>query len=240
VSRAAISDKQQNYATSSAAIMKHVGTSLMVFFLLSEGCQRQIPILGNPVIIGYQVQGTVTDQVGNPVPHVDVLLDYIADAIQSDSVATRRFFLQDPSVPVQTVVADWNNRVIRVLRQPQNFYGWYQTIWDGKDSTGTVPPSGIYHVEYVVGGVVQFSYKQLASGGKVASTDAQGRYTITMQNLPIDSSSVPWFSPYDSSYVGNLLISNIVVLTYVYPNHAQQLQRTLDNGHVTIINVVFH
>ncbi len=220
--------------------MKQAGKHVWVLLLLFGGCERQIPILGPVTVHGYQVQGTVTDQVGNPVPNVSVLVDYTAEVLYSDSALSRRFFVQDPETPVQALVANWNNQVIRVLRPAQNFQGWYEVFWDGMDSTGTVPPSGIYYVEYVIGGSIQFSYTQLVSGGKVASTDAKGQYTIPLQYLPIDSSSVPLFSRYDSSYVGNLLISNSIVLTYLYPNHVQQVQRTLNKGQVTIINIVFH
>jgi hypothetical protein len=220
-------------------MIKRGGKHLMLLVLLIAGCDRQIPILENTNINGYEVQGTVTDQVGNPIPNVTVLLDYAADRLYPDSVATRRYFVQDPSVPIQAVVADWSNQVIRVLTPLQNFYGWYEVHWDGADSTGSVPPSGIYYVEYLMGGAIKFSYNQLVSGGKVATTDARGKYTIPIQYLPIDSSSVPEFSSFDSSFVGNLFISNRVFLTYLYPNHAQQVARTLDKNRVTIINVEF-
>jgi hypothetical protein len=212
----------------------------MLFVLLIAGCDRQIPILENTSINGYEVQGTVTDQLGNPVPNVAVLLGYTADRLFPDSVATRRYFVQDPSVPIQAVVADWSNQVIRTLTPTQNFYGWYEVHWNGTDSTGSVPPSGIYYVEYLMGGAIKFSYNQLVSGGKVATTDAGGKYTIPIQYLPIDSSSVPDFSTYDSSFAGNLLISNRVFLTYLYSNHVQQIARSLDKNRVTIINVEFN
>ena len=237
--RVALDVQEWEAYESRSTMMKHGGKHLMLLALLFAGCDRQIPILENTSINGYEVQGTVTDQVGNPIPNVKVLLGYTAELIYPDSAATRRYFVQDPSVPVQAVVADWSNQAIRILTPLQNFYGWYEIHWDGIDSTGSVPPSGIYYVEYLVGGTIKFSYNQLVSGGKVATTDARGRYTIPIQYLPIDSSSVPDFSSYDSTFVGDLLISNSVFLTYLYPNHVQQVARTLDKGRVTIINVIF-
>jgi hypothetical protein len=235
-----VKDIQARQTLERAKIMKQAGKHVWVILFLLCGCERQIPILGPVAINGYQVQGTVTDQVGNPVPNVAVLVDYAEDVLYPDTALTRRFFIQDPSTSVQAVVANWSNQVIRVLRPPQNFQGWYEVFWDGTDSTGIVPPSGIYYVEYLVGGTEVFSYSQLISGGKVAATDAKGQYTIPLQYLPVDSSSVPLFSTYDSSYVGNLLISNSIILTYAYPSHVQQVQRTLNKGQVTIINIVFH
>jgi hypothetical protein len=220
--------------------MNNGGKYLMVLLALSGGCDRQIPILENSSIIGYEVQGTVTDQIGNPVPNVDVFLDYTANLVGADIAPTRRYFVPDPSIPVRTVVVNWSKQVIRVLTPLQYYFGWYQVFWDGKDSTGSVPPSGIYYIEYVVGGSVKFSYNQLVSGGQVATTDTKGQYTIPIQYLPVDSASVPYFSAYDSSYVGNLLISNDVILTFQYPTHIQQVERALNKGQVTIINIVFH
>jgi len=212
----------------------------VLFVLFFAGCDREIPILESFGINGYEVQGTLTDQIGNPVPNASVYLDYTADLIDSGAVTTRRYLVQDPTVLVQAVVTNWSNQVIRVLTPRQYVNGWYEQIWDGKDSAGAVPPSGIYSVVYLVADTARFSYNQLVSGGQVASTDAHGFYTIPMENLPIDSSSVPLFSSYDSTYQGNLIISNSIILTYQYGSQIQQIQRTVDKGQVTIINVVFH
>jgi hypothetical protein len=215
------------------------GKYLLMLVALCAGCERPIPVPDQtPGVIGYEVQGTVTDQIGNPVPNVKVYVDYIGSYVYTDSAATRQYFISDPSASVQTVVVNWNNQLIRVLTPLQTHYGWYQVLWNGKDSTGFLPPSGIYYVEYLVNGVPRFSYNQLVSGGQVAATDAQGHYTIPIQYLPVDSSSVPVFSSYDSTYVGNLLISNAVIFTFAYPTNVHQIQRSLTKGQVTIINLI--
>lgn len=221
--------------------MNHGGKYLMVLLGLSLGCDRQIPLPDeNPRIIGYEVQGTVTDQIGNPISNVAVFLDYITNLVGPDTTVTRRYFVPDSSVPVQTIVVNWTKKVIRVLTAPQHYFGWYQELWDGKDSTGSVPPSGIYYVEYLVDGTVKFSYNQLVSGGQVAKTDTNGQYTVPIQYLPVDSASVPYFSSYDSSYVGNLLITSDVILTFQYLTHVQQVERSLNKGQVAIVDFVFH
>ncbi len=214
--------------------------SFFILVFAIDGCQRPIPIQESPTIRGYEVQGTVTDQLGNPIPDVQVFVDYSCETIYTDSSLTRTYIVTDPSATVSANVVDWSGRVVRVLAGPRQHSGPYTALWDGTDSTGAVPPSGIYYVQYLVNGAVRFTYGQLVSGGRVATTDAQGFYTIPLQNLPIDSSSVPLFSQYDSSYVGNLLVTNYVALTYTYPNHFQQIGRSLDNGQVSIVNVIFH
>jgi hypothetical protein len=219
--------------------MKNAGWNLTIVLLLVAGCDRQIPIIDTQNIAGYEVQGAVTDQVGNAIPNVSVHVDYDYDVIYKDSAVTRQYFVTNNSVLTQAVVVNWNNQVVRVLTPPLQYYGAFQAFWDGKDSTGAVPPSGIYYVEYLVGGKIAYSYNQLVSGGKVAATDAHGRYTIPIQYLPIDSSSVPFFRSYDSLYVGNTLITNNVIFTFVYQTHTLQLLRTVNKDQVTFIDVSF-
>lgn len=219
--------------------MKHRGKYLVMFVVLMTGCERPIPVSDvTPPVVGYEVQGTVTDQIGNPVPNVKISVDYYWSSVYADSAATRSYFVSDPTASVQAVVANWNGDIIRVLTQPQTHYGTYEVLWDGKDSTGFLPPSGIYYVEYLVNGVLRFSYNQIVTGGQVAVTNAQGQYTIPIQYLPVDSSSVPLFSSYDSTYVGNIIISNQVIFTFSYPTNVHQIQRTLTKGQITIINLV--
>jgi hypothetical protein len=219
--------------------MKNAGRILMIALLWVAGCDRQIPILDMQAITGYQVQGTVTDQVGNPVPNVAVLVDYNYNLDFTDSSMTRTYFVTNNSVPTQAVAVDWDNRIVRVLTPPRQVYGPFLALWDGKDSTGIVPPSGIYYVKYLVGGTVAYSYRQLVSGGQVTSTDAHGNYTIPFQNLPIDSTLVPYFDRYDSLYVGNILLAAEISLTFTYQSRAVHLLRTVNKNQVTFVNVSF-
>jgi len=219
--------------------MSHGGMSAMVLVLLLYGCNREIPVAESPNVIGYEVQGTVTDQIGNPIPYVKVLVDYTLNLVGGDTAATRGYFFSEPTAAVQTVVVNWDNQIVRALTQPQNYSGWYEILWDGKDSSGTLVPSGIYYVQYRAGGVVRFSYNQLVSGGEVATTDVQGNYTIPIQNLPIDSSSVPDFSYDDSTYDGNLQVTNDIIFTYIYGTNVKQIERELGEGQITVVNVIF-
>ncbi len=213
---------------------------LAVSLLLVSGCDRQLPPYDGQPIDGYQIQGKVTDRIGNPIPGVAVLLDYTASVFYPDTIISRRYFVNDSSAPVYAVAADINNRIVMVITNPRKVLGWFQATWNSNDSTGNTVPSGIYHIQYIINGQVVYSYDQLVSGGRVAVTDPQGRYTITGRYLPIDSTSVPYFSPYDSSYVGNLHVSDDVILTFVYPPRARQVEQVLNFGFVTFIDVQFN
>lgn len=219
--------------------MKTAGLFLTATLILLSGCERQIPVVEDQSIYGYQIQGKVTDRIGNPIENVSVLLEYNADIIYPDTIATRRYFVTDTSATIQAVAADLSNNVTIVLTSPRKVYGWFQVIWNGNDSTGNTAPSGIYHIQYLMNGHIVYSYDQLVSGGKVAVTDVNGRYTISGRYLPIDSTSVPYFSSVDSSYIGNLHISNDVVLTFVYPSHVRQVEQVLNLGLVAVIDVMF-
>ena len=218
--------------------MKKAILSLAVLFMAS-GCERQLPVVDDLTIAGYQIQGKVTDRIGNPIPNVSVLLDYNANIIPVDSIPTRQYFVSDTSSPIYAVVTNLTNTVVMIITNPRKVSGLFQAIWNGEDSSGTTAPSGIYHVQYIVNGLVVHSYDQLVSGGRVAITDSQGRYSIPGQFLPIDSASVPYFSSFDSSYVGNLHITNDVILTFVYSSHLRQAEQALNFGLITIIDVMF-
>jgi hypothetical protein len=220
--------------------MKLAMKGIAVSVILICGCERQLPVADNQPISGYQIQGKVTDRIGNPIPNVSVLLDYNASIVYLDTIITRRYFVTDTSAPIQAVAANLENRIIMVITHPQKVFGWFQATWNGNDSTGNTAPSGIYHIQYIMNGQVVYSYDQLISGGQVAVTDVFGRYTIPGRFLPIDSSSVPYFSSYDSSYVGNLHISDDVVLTFVYPPRFRQVEQVLNEGLVTFIDVEFN
>ena len=219
--------------------MKTLLKILAVWFVILAGCERQVPVADTLFISGYEIQGKVTDRIGNPIDSVVVLLDYTTNPFYADTVITRKYFVTDPSVPIQAVAVNSDNVVVVALTPPRNVFGWFQATWNGIDSSGKTAPSGIYHIQYVAGGQVVYSYDKLVSGGQVAVTDAYGRYTIPGRFLPIDSTSVPYFSIYDSSYVYNEQISNDVVLTFVYPPRIRYVEQSLSVGMVTFVDVVF-
>lgn len=219
--------------------MKYAAGTLAVLFLALSGCERQIPILQNQRTNGYEIRGTVTDRIGNPIPGVNVSVDFFWDLVYTDSAATRTYVVADSTVPIQALVVDWSNSVVRVLTQPQRRYGPYEILWDGTDSVGFTMPSGIYYVEYVAGGTTRFSYSQLVGGGVVATTDKGGKYVIPLHNLPIDSATVPYFNASDGSYIGTIIVLNDVLLSFGYPPRMQNLELTLNKNLVTIVDLKF-
>ncbi len=220
--------------------MKRSVKYLLVGLLLMSGCERQLPVVDNLPIAGYEIQGKVTDRIGNPMPNVSVFLDYSAEPSYIDTVITRQYFVPDSVGPIQAVAANLDNQIVYAITTPRKVVGWFQATWNGIDSTGNLVPSGLYHIQYIIGGRVVFSYDQLVSGGLVAVTDIYGRYTIPSRFLPIDSASIPYFSIYDSSYVYNLHVTNDVLLTFVYSPRVKRIPYTLYPGSVTFVDAQFN
>ncbi len=222
-----------------SVMKKAVRYVAFLLVVVGSGCEREIPVLDGQPIAGYEIQGKVTDRLGNPIPNVAVFLDYTVSPVSIDTSVTRQYFLGDSTGSMWAVVTDAANRIVVVLSNPTRVSGWYQAIWNGNDSTGHTAPSGIYTIQYFNGGRIVFSYEQLVTSGQVALTDAYGRYTIPALNLPFDSTSVPYFSTTDSSYVGNFQISTDVVLTYQYGPRLRQVELTVNYGTVTFADVTF-
>ncbi len=219
--------------------MRRTALYLGVLTLSLAGCDRQLPATSDQYVSGYEIQGKVTDRIGNPIANVSVYLDYATDIEYGDSVISRRYYVTDNTATVQAVVTDITGKLVMTLTPPRTVSGWFQATWAGYDSTGYFAPSGIYHIQYTVNGQVAYSYDQLVSGGKVAVTDTYGRYDIRGRYLPIDSASIPYFSSYDSSYVGNLHVSNDVILTFAYPSRIKHVEQTLSYGILNVIDVMF-
>ncbi len=226
--------------SSRSAWTRSAAISCSLILSLLSGCERQVPFIDTLPISGYEIQGKVTDRIGNPMPNVAVYLDFIVAPYYTDTVLTRKYFVPDTADPIQAVVADQSNTIVKVLTIPRKVSGWFQATWGGTDSTGNIMSSGIYHIQYLIDGMVVFSYDQLVGGGRVAATDVYGRYTIPSKFLPIASTSVPWFSVYDSSYIYNLQVSNEVILTFEYSPRVKQLPATLDSGFVNFVDVQFN
>jgi hypothetical protein len=217
---------------------KRAGTYLIVLGFLLAGCDRQIPVSPpSTQISGYQIEGTVTDPVGNPIPNVTVKLFYEFGYTPADTNASRWYFVGNSTVFTQAIVVDGNDQVIRALTAPTKYYGLFQALWDGKDSSRAVVPSGIYRVEYVVGGQIVFLYNQIVDGGTVAMTDSSGHYLVSTKYLPIDFSTDPLF--YFDPYVVNLPISNNVFVRFAYPSHVREMEVTVNKNVNTVVNVMF-
>jgi hypothetical protein len=202
------------------------------------GCERQVPVIEDLRIDGYQIEGTVTDRIGNPIPNVGVRLQYTRESLVIDSVATREYVVTDPNAALQAIVVDSDDRVVPAL--PTSFYnsGRFTAVWNGRDTSGTIVPSGVYVIQYLVDGIVRYSYRQLVDNGKVTATDPFGRFQITAKNLPIDVYPIPFFRS-DGSFVAFIRITNEMYVWFDLPSRSRATYRTIEKGRITLIDIMF-
>lgn len=191
--------------------------ALMVLtVIVATGCERELPFessVSQP-IVGYRVEGYVTDRLGVPVKNVRITLWYDFDPIDDNSPPSRILFVDDPNKSVALRVLDIRDRVIKVLYNGKAPVGELDYAWNKTDSTGKQVPSGVYKMEFRLGGVVRNTYTMIVNGAVSAVTDSLGHYVIPDDNLPVDFSPAPLYSSDGERFVGNYQITPYIVLDF--------------------------
>ncbi len=196
-----------------------VAVCLSVLFIAPVGCDRSIPVSDDKSISGYQIRGRVTDQLGNPIPYIEIRLFYNYDFVDSGPPLPRDYNVTDSTQLVTVSVYDRNNQRVKILFQATRPKGLFKVEWDSTDAGGVLVSPGIYWVKYFLGDQEKQSYAVAVDGSKAAATDANGQYKINDLQLPILFYPVSVY--YNSSYLGNFSIDTYVGLLFVTP------QRTL-------------
>jgi len=191
-----------------------LGVLLVVLLGGVSGCQRELPFQASPEqpIVGYQIEGYVTDHLGVPLKgvRVGVWFDYaFVDMLQPPSTT---FFVDDSTKNVLVRVFDRNQKVRAILFEGYASPGALDVGWDKRDGNGNLVPSGVYTVDFSLNGVHKASYNVIVDGAVTAVTDTLGYYVIPDENLPIGFYPVPQYSPYDSQFIGNYSITSSITL----------------------------
>jgi len=206
----------------------------VVFYL---GCERDTQLLSVDPTIGYKVQGTVTDRIGNPVVGVNVRVWYDYDLVDRNPAPPKDFTVTDSTKTVSVIVRNRADQVIRTIFSGTLPPGNRTYDWDMKNVNGNDPPAGMYAVHYLVDGVSQKSYSVMVSGTVVSLTDVQGQYTIPDDNLPIGFYPVPIYSPDKSVYFGNHRIGPSVRLAFTTTARAKEVVVNLSKNVVKKVDV---
>lgn len=194
--------------------------SFVVFTVLltGAGCEREIPLLverDDPdEIEGYQISGKLSDRIGNPLQGVAVSLSYDYVFVNDDPPPTRTYQVPQGSDTVVVQVVDRKGFPLRTLFRDRISPGPLTVDWDTRDGAGTLVPSSVYHVQYLVGNDVKHSYPVTISGRGVATSDSLGRFNIPDEYLPVDFYPVPLQSADGSRYLGNHRIIPYVTLRF--------------------------
>lgn len=191
--------------------------ALMVLAAIAaSGCERELPFESsvNQSITGYRVEGYVTDRLGVPMKNVRIALWYDFVSIGNTAPPSRTLFVDDPAKTVLLRVLDVQNRVVKVLFSGQAPVGELEYVWNNTDSVGKLVASGIYKMEFRLGGAVRNSYTVIINGAVSAVTDSLGHYLIPNDNLPVDFSPAPLYSSDGRRFLGNYQITPYVLLDF--------------------------
>ena len=203
--------------------MKALPTWLVILAGVASviGCERDLPYLvsADQPISGYQVEGYVTDKLGIPIKGLKIALWYDLDYIDSDSVPSRKFLVDDTTKIARVVVLDQQHRLRRVLFQGRTELGLLDFGFDLRDSAGVLLPTGIYTISFSMGGVTKGSYTQVINGAVTALTDSLGHYSIPNEALPVGFYPAPVYGANGITFTGNFQVSSFIVLEFYLPAH---------------------
>ncbi len=191
-------------------------TLTLLAAVAASGCERELPFESkvNQSITGYQVEGYVTDRFGIPVKNVRVALWYDFSPLGNTIPPSRSLFVDDTGKTVLLRALDNQNRVLKVLFTGRAPVGELDYAWNNTDSLGRKVPSGVYKIEFRLGGVIRNTYTVLVNGAVSAVTDSLGRYLIPNENLPVGFSPVPLYSTDGRRFLGNYQITPFIILEF--------------------------
>lgn len=193
-----------------------IGSLLTIFGSLSfPGCERQI-VTGDTRIEtdGYEIRGFVLDRLGNPMPNVEVRVDYDLLLEETDNPPDRSYSVAPPFESIQVRVHTLSGLLYRSFSPVVAERGEFEYIWDQLTAGGAPAPSGAYYVSYMKGGAEVLRYPILVRDHLVTSTDSVGRYTITDAYLPVDFYPVAQYSGDGTRFFGNYRVSDQVYITF--------------------------
>jgi hypothetical protein len=211
--------------------------------VILPGCEREVPAFEDrteqPEVDGYMIMGKLSDQFGNPLRDVPVVLYYDYVFVDANPPPSKTYQVTDARKPVLVRVASRSGVPFRVLFNDTISPGPLTVEWDQKDGAGNFVPSGVYFVQYLVENVVRMSYPVTVTGRVTAVTDSLGRFTIGNENLPIDFYPVPLTASDGSRYLGNHRIVPFVTLQFQLEGARRSVYVSLTKNQIKRLDLRF-
>jgi hypothetical protein len=157
----------------------------------------------------------VRDRFGNPVPGVEVRIDYLLEYVDDGPEPQRTYEVPPPGEAITVGVFNRNNQIVYAYSAGVVQPGPFTFSWDKSTLSGAQAPPGVYRVAYTAGPGVRLSFPVLISGGRAALTDSLGRYAVPDLALPVDFYPIPDYSSDGNTYFGNFRVSSEVVLGFL-------------------------
>lgn len=194
----------------------------------------------NQSIAGYRIEGTVTNNLGEPLPDVEVSVSYDYDYENDDPPPSQAVTLTGAGQLVTVAVYDARNSLVRVISSELSEPGSYLVRWDRLDSLGADVPAGLYEVRYIVGVDTPKVYDVLVDGTVTAKTDDLGKYVVGGEHLPVGAGPIPLYSDDGSVFYGNYIVRPDVFLTFASATSTLTFTISLEKDRITPGDVVLN
>lgn len=207
-----------------------------LFVMTFLSCREIIPVEEEQNIIGYQINGFVTDASGNSIESVKVYLSYDKVKISSIPMDTVALYISDPNIYVTVDVFNINNEFVANIFTGKLPVGVVERFnWDGRIDSNIFAPSGYYKIVIYYNNQFVKEYPILVEGNKTAETNKKGEFFILNENLPIGKI----YDRYDSlkKYIGTYKIIETVLLELEYKGVYKRGYVSLDYNKITKVSI---
>jgi len=209
--------------------------AVFIFLLLTTSCREIIYVDEVEKISGYQINGSVTNQSGTPLPNVNVLLYYDEEKISNSPVDTAVAVVTDTNQIITVQVFSVGNILVRTLFSDKMRIGPVPRFsWDGLNDKGAEVASGFYLIRYKIDTMLVKESPLVIEGKLSARTDSDGRFVIPNENLPVGKTYDKYFQ---NTFQGVYLIGSSVVLELVSGNSVKTGRVYLKKDVITKVNV---
>jgi hypothetical protein len=205
------------------------------FLALLLSCREILPVEQEENITGYQINGSVTNQSGNLIPNVIVLLYYDEQKISYTQTDTTVVFVTDTNQVVTIQVFSIKNILVRTLFLNKMTIGHVPRFsWDGLNDKGVEVPSGLYLIQYKIDTAVVKESPVVIDGIISARTDTDGHFVIPNEYLPVNKTYDKYLQ---DTFQGVYLIGSSVVLELVFGTYVKTGRVYLKKDKVTKVNI---
>lgn len=208
-----------------------------VFFFLALllSCREILPVEQEENITGYQINGSVTNQSGTPIPNVNVLLYYDEQKISNTQTDTTVAFVTDTNQVVTIQVFSMKSNLVRTLFTNKMAIGPIPRFsWDGLNGNGVEVPSGFYLVRYRIDTAVVKESPVVIDGNISSRTDSNGRFVVPNEYLPVNKTYDKYLQ---DTFQGVYLIGSTVVLELVSGTSVKTGRVYLKKDKVTKVSI---
>lgn len=218
--------------------MKVQAARFFIGICLAAGGCREIPVVEDGPIDGYQLEGYVFDRLQNPVRNVLIVLDYQFLFVSEGPPPSKSYTVTDSNQVIVVAVFNSLDQHVRTLFEGTHRIGTMLVEWDKKTAQGADVPSGLYTVKYMENGVTKKSYTEIVSGTVTARTDSSGHYVIPPANLPIGYEPV-YLSSTGGNYPGYYRIGEWVALEFIAGGVSREVFIALARNQITRYDITF-